>query len=340
MATDMGVDLGTATVLIYLKGKGIVLHEPSVVAIEQNTMQVLAVGESAQRMLGRTPGNIVATRPLRDGVIADFDITEIMLRHFIRKVCDRRHIFKPRIVVCIPGGTTSVEQKAVIDALTRTGAREAYLIEEPRAAALGAGLEIFQPSGNMIIDVGGGTTDVAVMSLGEVVVSNSIRVGGDKFDASIIRYIKNHHNLLIGERTAEDLKIAVSSAYPGNRNVSKAIRGRDLVSGLPRSIEFSTPMLMEAIEEPLSQIIRCIRQVLEKTPPELAGDIISNGIFLTGGGALLDGLSQRITKETEVPTFLAEDPVSCVARGTGKTLELLDRLSESLISSKKVAAAN
>ncbi len=340
MATDMGVDLGTATVLIYLKGKGIVLHEPSVVAIEQNTMQVLAVGESAQRMLGRTPGNIVATRPLRDGVIADFDITEIMLRHFIRKVCDRRHIFKPRIVVCIPGGTTSVEQKAVIDALTRTGAREAYLIEEPRAAALGAGLEIFQPSGNMIIDVGGGTTDVAVMSLGEVVVSNSIRVGGDKFDASIIRYIKNHHNLLIGERTAEDLKIAVSSAYPGNRNVSKAIRGRDLVSGLPRSIEFSTPMLMEAIEEPLSQIIRCIRQVLEKTPPELAGDIISNGIFLTGGGALLDGLSQRITKETEVPTFLAEDPVSCVARGTGKTLELLDQLSESLISSKKVAAAN
>ena len=340
MATDMGVDLGTATVLIYLKGKGIVLHEPSVVAIEQNTMQVLAVGESAQRMLGRTPGNIVATRPLRDGVIADFDITEIMLRHFIRKVCDRRHIFKPRIVVCIPGGTTSVEQKAVIDALTRTGAREAYLIEEPRAAALGAGLEIFQPSGNMIIDVGGGTTDVAVMSLGEVVVSNSIRVGGDKFDASIIRYIKNHHNLLIGERTAEDLKIAISSAYPGNRNVSKAIRGRDLVSGLPRSIEFSTSMLMEAIEEPLSQIIRCIRQVLEKTPPELAGDIISNGIFLTGGGALLDGLSQRITKETEVPTFLAEDPVSCVARGTGKTLELLDQLSESLISSKKVAAAN
>jgi len=340
MATDMGVDLGTATVLVYLKGKGVVLHEPSVVAIEQNTMQVLAVGESAQRMLGRTPGNIVATRPLRDGVIADFDITEIMLRHFIRKVCDRRHIFKPRIVVCIPGGTTSVEQKAVIDALTRTGAREAYLIEEPRAAALGAGLEIFKPSGNMIIDVGGGTTDVAVMSLGEVVVSNSIRVGGDKFDASIIRYIKNHHNLLIGERTAEDLKIAVSSAYPGNRNVSKAIRGRDLVSGLPRSIEFSTSMLMEAIEEPLSQVIRCVRQVLEKTPPELAGDIISNGIFLTGGGALLDGLSQRITKETEVPTFLAEDPVSCVARGTGKTLELLDQLSESLISSKKVAAAN
>ncbi len=340
MATDMGVDLGTATVLVYLKGKGVVLHEPSVVAIEQNTMQVLAVGESAQRMLGRTPGNIVATRPLRDGVIADFDITEIMLKHFIRKVCDRRHIFKPRIVVCIPGGTTSVEQKAVIDALTRTGAREAYLIEEPRAAALGAGLEIFKPSGNMIIDVGGGTTDVAVMSLGEVVVSNSIRVGGDKFDASIIRYIKNHHNLLIGERTAEDLKIAVSSAYPGNRNVSKAIRGRDLVSGLPRSIEFSTSMLMEAIEEPLSQVIRCVRQVLEKTPPELAGDIISNGIFLTGGGALLDGLSQRITKETEVPTFLAEDPVSCVARGTGKTLELLDQLSESLISSKKVAAAN
>lgn len=340
MATDMGVDLGTATVLIYLKGKGIVLHEPSVVAIDQNTKQVLAVGESAQRMLGRTPGNIVATRPLRDGVIADFDITEMMLKHFIRKVCDRLRIFKPRIVVCIPGGTTSVEQKAVIDALTRTGAREAYLIEEPRAAALGAGLEIFKPSGNMIIDVGGGTTDVAVMSLGEIVVSSSIRVGGDKFDASIMRYIKNAHNLLIGERTAEELKISIATACPGNLNASRSIRGRDMVSGLPRSIEFTTSMIAEAVEEPLSQIIRCIRQVLEKTPPELAGDIISNGIFLTGGGALLDGLSQRITRETEVPTYLAEEPISCVARGTGMTLDLLDKLSHSLISSRKISRAN
>ena len=338
--SDMGVDLGTATVLVFIKGKGIVLHEPSVVAIEQNTMQVLAVGESAQRMLGRTPGNIVATRPLRDGVIADFDITEIMLKHFVRKVTERRSIFKPRIVVCIPGGTTSVEQKAVIDALTRIGAREAYLIEEPRAAALGAGLEIFQPSGNMIIDIGGGTTDVAVMSLGEIVVSSSIRVGGDKFDAAIIRYVKNNHNLLIGERTAEELKISIATALPGNRNVSKAIRGRDLVSGLPRSIEFTTSMIMDAVEEPLSQIILCVRQVLEKTPPELAGDIITNGIFMTGGGALLDGLSQRVTKETQVPTFVAEDPVTCVARGTGATLEALDKISHSLISSKKVAAAN
>jgi rod shape-determining protein MreB and related proteins len=340
MATDMGVDLGTATVLVYLKGKGIVLHEPSVVAIEQNSMQVLAVGESAQRMLGRTPGNIVATRPLRDGVIADFNITEIMLKHFIRKVCERRSIFKPRIVVCIPGGTTSVEQKAVIDALTRIGAREAYLIEEPRAAALGAGLDIFAPAGNMIIDIGGGTTDVAVISLGEVVVSSSIRVGGDKFDAAIIRHIKNYHNLLIGERTAEELKISIATAFPGNRSASRAIRGRDLVSGLPRSIEFTTDMITEAVEDPLSQIIVSIRQVLERTPPELAGDIISNGIFLTGGGALLDGLGQRVTKETGVPAFLADEPVSCVARGTGMTLDLLDKLTHSLISSRKVAAAN
>jgi rod shape-determining protein MreB and related proteins len=339
MATDMGIDLGTATVLVYLKGKGIVLHEPSVVAIDQNTRQVLAVGESAQRMLGRTPGNIVATRPLREGVIADFDITELMLKHFIHMVCDRRRIFKPRVVVCIPGGTTSVEQKAVIDAVTHTGAREAYLIEEPRAAALGAGLEIFQPSGNMIIDIGGGTTDVAVLSLGEIVVSTSVRAGGDKFDASIIRYIKKEHNLFIGERTAEELKVTVATADPGQRNESMAIRGRDLVTGLPRSLEVSTDMIKDAIEEPLSQVILCVRQVLEKTPPELAGDIVSNGIFLTGGGSLLHGMAARMTKETEVPTFLAEDPISCVVKGTGVALEVLDKLSASLISSKRIASS-
>ncbi len=339
MATDMGVDLGTATVLVYLKGKGVVLHEPSVVAIDQNTMKVLAVGEAAQRMLGRTPGNIVATRPLREGVIADFDITEVMLRHFIQKVCDRRRIFKPRVVVCIPGGTTTVEQKAVIEAVSRTGAREAYLIEETRAAALGAGLDIFLPSGNMIIDIGGGTSDVAVISMGEVVVSSSIRTGGDKFDECIIRHIKKEYNLLIGERTAEELKVQVATAMPGERDDVMNVRGRDLVTGLPRSIPFRTKMIEEAVEEPLEQVLLCARQVLEKTPPELAGDIVSNGIFLTGGGALLNGLSKRLTRETGVPVYLADEPISCVVRGTGVALEMLEEISSSLISSKRVASS-
>ncbi len=338
MALDMGIDLGTASVLIFVKNKGVVLHEPSVVAIDQNTNKVLAVGENAQRMLGRTPGNIIATRPLRDGVIADFDITEIMLKHFIYKVCDRRRILKPRVVVCIPGGTTSVEQKAVIEAVTRTGAREAYLIEEPRAAALGAGMKIFEPSGNMVIDIGGGTTDVAIMSLGEIAISSSVRVGGDKFDTAIIRYIKREYNLLIGERTAEELKIRVATAFRGNRDETMDVRGRDLVAGLPRSVAFNTEQLFKAVEDPVTQIVQCVCHVLERTPPELAGDIIEKGIILTGGGSLLDGLNRRLTEETGVPVYIADDPITCVARGTGVALEMLDKMSPTLISSKRLAS--
>lgn len=337
--TDMGIDLGTATVLVYLRGKGIVLKEPSVVAIEQQTRKVLAVGESAQQMLGRTPGNIVAIRPLREGVIADFDITEIMLKHFINEVCKRRRLLRPRVVVCIPAGTTSVEKKAVIEAVTRTGAKEAYLIEEPRAAALGAGLEIFEPSGNMIVDIGGGTTDIAVLSMGEIVVSCSVRVGGDKFDEAIARYIKKEFNLLIGERSAEALKIQIGSAFPGNRFLKTEVRGRDLVNGLPRSLELTTEHITEAISEPLWIIIQGVRQVLERTPPELAGDIIDKGIVLTGGGSLLDGLYKIIAQQTGVPVFLADDPIGSVAKGTGKALEYLDRLSSTLITTRNMSTA-
>ncbi len=334
MALDMGIDLGTASVLVFLEGKGVVLHEPSVVAIDQNTSRVLAVGEDARRMLGRTPGNIIAIRPLRDGVIADFDVTESMLKYFIKKAQERRRLFRPRVVVCVPGETTSVEQKAVVEAVMRTGARSAYLIEETRAAALGAGLEIFQPSGSMIIDIGGGTSDVAVISLGEVVVSNSVRVGGDKFDTAIIRYIKRKHNLLVGERTAEDLKIKVATVFSGNREESMEVRGRDLLTGLPNSVVLSSPEIIEALEDSLLQIIQSVRYVLERTPPELAGDIIDKGIILTGGGALLDGLDKRLAKETGVPVYLADDPVTCVARGTGIAIKILDKISPTLIASR------
>lgn len=336
---DMGVDLGTASVLVYLKGKGIALNEPSVVAIEQRTRRILAVGERAQQMLGRTPGNITAIRPLKEGVIADFDITEIMLRHFINAVCKRRLLFRPRVVVCIPAGTTSVEKKAVIEAVTRTGAREAYLIEEPRAAALGAGLEIFKPCGNMVVDIGGGTTDIAVLSMGEIVVSCSVRIGGDKFDEAIVRYIKKEFNLLIGERSAETLKINVGSAFSGGRSLKMEVRGRDLVNGLPRSLEVSTEHISEAISEPLWIVVQGVRQVLEKTPPELAGDIINKGIVLTGGGSLLDGFYKTIAQQTGVPAFMAEDPIGSVAKGTGKALEYLDLLSPTLITTRSMSAA-
>lgn len=333
---DMGIDLGTATVLVYLKGKGIVLNEPSVVAIEQYTRKVLTVGEHAQQMLGRTPGNITALRPLKEGVIADFDLTEVMLKHFIFKVCKRRRFLRPRVVVCIPAGTTSVEKKAVIEAVTRTGAREAYLIEEPRAAALGAGMEILTPSGSMIVDIGGGTTDIAVLSLGETVISRSVRVGGDKFDEAIIRYLKKEQNLLIGERSAELLKIQVGSAFPGETEHAMEVRGRDLVNGLPRSMEVTTDQIREAISEPLWVIIQGVRQVLERTPPELSGDVIEKGIILTGGGALLNGIHLLIAEETGVPVFLAEDPIGCVAKGTGKALEHLDRFAGTLITNRNM----
>lgn len=339
LRNDMGIDLGTATILVYMRGKGIVLNEPSVVAIEQRSRKVLAVGEQAQRMLGRTPGNIIATKPLKDGVIADFELTEVMLKHFINKVCQRRSILRPRVVVCIPAGTTPVEKKAVIEAVTHTGAKEAFLIEEPRAAALGAGLDIFEPSGNMVVDIGGGTSDIAVLSMGEAVVSCSVRVGGDKFDTAIARYVKKEYNVLIGEQTAEKLKIEIGTAYPGNRDLSLDVRGRDLVTGLPRSITLTTAKILEALEEPLWDIIQGVKQVLEKTPPELAGDIIDKGIVLTGGGALLDGMNKLIAEETGVPVYLAEDPIGSVALGTGKALESIDKISQSLISSRNLAAS-
>jgi rod shape-determining protein MreB len=338
LGTDMGIDLGTATVLVHLRDKGIVLHEPSVVAIEQQSRKVLAVGENARRMLGRTPGNIVAIRPLREGVIADFDITEIMLRHFIATVSDKRRLLRPRVIVCIPAATTTVEQKAVIEALRRSGARDAYLIEEPRAAALGAGLDIFQPTGHMVIDIGGGTTDVAVLSLGETVVTESVRVGGNNFDEAIVRFIKKEFNLLIGERTAEELKIKVGTAFPGNRELEMEIRGRDMVSGLPRSIMAGSHHVLAAIQEPLEAIVQCVRHILEITPPELAGDIIDHGIVMTGGGAILDGLDRLISQETGVNVFVAENPVACVALGTGKALAQLERLTHTLISPKRFAS--
>lgn len=338
-STDIGIDLGTASILVFIRGRGVVLNEPSVVAIEQQTQKVLAVGAEAQKMLGRTPGNIVAVRPLREGVIADFDITEIMLKHYIAMAGEKKRLFRPRVVVCIPAGTTSVEQKAVIEAIARTGARETYLIEEPRAAALGAGLDIFEPSGSMVVDIGGGTSDIAVLSMGEIVGSTSVRVGGDKFDEAITRYIKKEYNVLVGERTAESLKIAIGSAHPNSRYLQADVRGRDLVTGLPRSLTLTTQQVVKALEEPLWAILQGIKQVLEQTPPELAGDIIEKGIVLTGGGALLDGYSRFLTQETGVPFYLAEDPITCVVRGTAVVLENMAQLSESLISSRKIAAS-
>lgn len=321
LGTDIGIDLGTATVLIYLKGKGVVLQEPSVVAMNRDTKKILAIGTEARRMLGRTPGNIIATRPLREGVIADYNITEAMLKDFIRRVGGQRPFSRPRVVVCIPTGVTTVEKRAVIDACKQAGARSATLVEEPLAAALGAGLDITLPSGHMVVDVGGGTTDVAVMSLGGVVRSESIRVGGDKFDEALMRWIKMKHNLLIGERTAEEVKITVGSAGCDSRNESMEVRGRDLVTGLPKTITITSAETREALEENIMAICDTIRTVLEATPPELSADIVDKGIMMTGGGAMLHGLDQVISSVTGVPTYLAEDPVSAVAIGTGKVLD-------------------
>lgn len=323
---DIGVDLGTANVLVHVKGKGIVLNEPSVVAIESQSKKVLAVGEEARQMLGRTPGNIVAIRPLREGVIADFDVTEMMLRHFINKTIGRGLFVRPRIVICVPAGITSVEQKAVREAAERSGAREVFIIEEPRAAAIGAGLDIFQPSGSMVVDIGGGTTDVAVLSLGDVVTASSIRVAGDKFDEAIIRYIRKEHSLLIGERSAEEVKIQVGSVYPNSRRESMDIRGRDMVTGLPKTIEVTSEEIREALDETVSQIISAAKNVLERTPPELAADIFSKGVVLTGGGALLHGLDRLMMDELQIPVHVAEDPMTCVARGTGIVLSNLEKV--------------
>ena len=317
---DVGIDLGTSSVLVYVKNKGIVLREPSVVAVEKITGKIYAVGEEARRMLGRTPGNIVAIRPLRDGVISNFDITERLLRHFLKKVVGTRIFFKPRVVVCVPSGVTEVEKRSVIEATEEAGARHTYLIEEPIAAAIGAGIDISQPRGNMVVDIGGGTTDVAIISLGGSVLSESIKV-----DESIVRYMRKKHNLLIGERTAEEMKIRIGSAYPRKEQVFIDVKGRNLISGLPQAITIGSNEMIDALEEPLQNILETVRNLFEKTPPELASDIAENGICLTGGGALLYGMDKFVAEHTKVPCYVAEDPISCVAIGTGKVLDNIDK---------------
>ncbi|MCR3758395.1 rod shape-determining protein [Clostridium felsineum] len=326
IGNDMGIDLGTATVLVYLKGKGVILKEPSVVAINRTNNEVLAVGEEARQMIGRTPGNITAIRPLRNGVISDYDVTEKMLKHFIRKACGKRRVSQPKIIICVPCEATGVEKRAVKDAAKNAGAKKVSLIEEPLAAAIGAGLDISKASGNMVIDIGGGTTDIAVISLGGMVVRSSIKVAGDTFDESIIKYIRKKHKLMIGERTAEDLKINIGSAYKKEIEETMEIRGRDLVTGLPKNVEVSSSEMREALREAVSSIAECAHAVLEKTPPELAADVSDKGIMMTGGGALLNGLDKFIQDITQVPVYVAEDPVSCVALGTGKSLEYIDKL--------------
>lgn len=326
---DIGIDLGTASVLVFKKGKGIVLHEPSVVAIDKNTDKVIAVGEEARQMLGRTPGHIVAVRPLKDGVIADYDMTERMLTYFIKKVIGRKIFFKPRVVVCIPTGATDVEERAVRQATLSSGARQAFIIEEPLAAALGAGINISEATGNMVVDIGGGTSDIAVLSLGGIVCNTSLRVGGDKFDEAIIRYVRREFNLMIGDRTAEALKINIGSAYvtEKNRNRFMEIKGRDLVTGLPKTIKLSSEESWDALQEPVEAVIEGVKKVLEVTPPELAADIVNNGIVMTGGGSLLDGLDILLSRQTNLPVHLADDSISCVAKGTGKTLNELKVMS-------------
>lgn len=328
--SDMGIDLGTATVLVYIKGKGIVLNEPSVVAIDKNTNKVLAVGEEARQMIGRTPGNIVATRPLRDGVISDYDITEKMLRYFIKSACGKMRITSPRVVVCIPSEATEVEKRAVRDAVINAGGKKAYLVEEPLAAAIGADLDITGARGNMVIDIGGGTTDIAVISLGGIVVRASVKVAGDSFDEAIAKYIRKKHKVMIGERTAEALKIKIGSAYKKEKETTMEIRGRDLVSGLPSNIIVSSEEIREALQGAILAISECAHSVLERTPPELASDIAENGIIMTGGGALLNGLDKHIQEVTNVPVRVAKDSVACVVIGTGRILEYVDKLNLSL----------
>ena len=324
---DIGIDLGTATVIAYIKGKGIVLREPSVVAVNNINGEVLAVGHEARRMLGRTPGNIVATRPLRDGVISDYTVTEKMLKYFINKI-GKKSIFSPRIMICIPSQVTEVEKKAVIDAASNAGARRVYLIEEPIAAAIGAGIDISKPCGNMIVDIGGGTTDIAVISLGGAVVSTSIKVAGDKFDEHIVKYVKKKHNLIIGERTAEELKVNIGCVYPKFQDMEMDIRGRDLTTGLPKTVTVFSSEMMEALEEPAALIVDAVHSVLEKTPPELAADISDKGIYMTGGGCLIDGLDKLLQERTGINVMIAEDAISCVALGTGKALDNLDNMDK------------
>ncbi len=321
---DIAIDLGTSSVLVYVKGKGIVLKEPSVVAIERSTGKMLAVGEDARKMLGRTPSSITAIRPLREGVISDYDITARMLHYFIKKVCGARSIFKPRIIVCVPSGVTEVEKRAVLDATYQAGAKVTYLIEEPIAAAIGADLDISLPYGCMVVDIGGGTTDIAIISLGGAVISDSIKVAGDKFDEAIIRYMRKKYNMLIGETTAEELKISVGTAFHSEHKTSMTICGRNLISGLPKTVEITSDEMVEALEEPIEAIIEAVHSVLEKTPPELAADISERGMMMTGGGSLLKGLDRLFRERLGIPVMVAEDAVSCVVLGTGKALENMD----------------
>ena len=332
---DLGIDLGTANTVVFARGEGIVLREPSVVALDKSSNKVLALGNEAKRMLGRTPGNIVAIRPMRDGVIADFEVTEVMLRHFIKKILNNKAFmqFRPRIVVGVPSGITGVERRAVLDAAMNAGAREAYLIEEPMAAAIGANLPISEPFGSMIVDIGGGTTEVAVIALGGIVIAKSIRVAGDELAEAIVNHCRKNYNLLIGERSAEEIKIAMGSVYPTTENeTTMEVRGRDLVTGLPRTFTISTAEVRDALIEPVNTVVDAIRMTLEKTPPELAADIMDRGVVLAGGGGLLRGLDRYIAQETELSVYVVDDPLSSVAYGTGKVLEEIDLLKKVLVS--------
>ncbi|MDX9872227.1 MAG: rod shape-determining protein [Clostridia bacterium] len=335
---DLGIDLGTANTLVYIKGRGIVLTEPSVVAIQKDSGAILAVGNEAKQMIGRTPGNIVAIRPMKDGVIADFDVTHTMLRYFIRKALKKsiNYFTRPRVVVCVPAGVTTVEERAIKEAAVQAGAKEAYLIEEPMAAAIGAGLPIHEPTGNMIVDIGGGTTDVAVISLGGIVTSRSIRIGGDEMDEAIANYIKRSYNLAIGERTAEEIKIAIGSAVSDSEKKTYQVRGRDLVSGLPKLITIQSGEIHEALDEPISSILEAIRICLEKTPPELAADIMDRGIMMAGGGSLLTGMDILITRDTGMPVHLAEQSLSAVAVGAGKAIENIEVLKRLVVPYRRI----
>lgn len=325
-SNDIGIDLGTANTLVYVKDRGIVIREPSVVAIQAGTNRVLAVGDEAKRMLGRTPGNIVAIRPLKAGVIADFEITEAMLRYFMRKVHNRRMMVRPRVIVAVPSGITEVEKRAVKDSAQHAGAREVYLIEEPMAAAIGVGLPVQEPAGNMIVDIGGGTTEVALISLAGIVLSRSVRVGGDEMDEAIVQYMKRVYNLMIGERTAEEIKILAGSAYPMGEESTMEVKGRDLVAGLPKTLTITSEEVRDALQEPISAIVEAIRITLERCPPELSADLVDRGLVLAGGGALLRGLDKLIAEQTGLPVHVAEDPLSAVAEGTGVVLHELNFL--------------
>lgn len=323
---DIGIDLGTSNTVVFLRGRGIVLREPTVIAVSKGSSEVLAVGEEAKKMLGRTPSDIVAIRPMKDGVIADFEITQTMLEYFISKAQGKRSLLRPRVVIGIPSGSTEVERRAVYSAALRAGAREAYLVDEPMAAAIGAGLPVAEPRGSMIVDIGGGTTEIAVISLGGIVTSKSIRIAGDEMDEAIIQYVKKEYNLLIGERTAEEAKMKIGSAYPLETEITMEIKGRDLLTGLPKTIEVNSEEIRNALQPVVSAIVDAVKSALEATPPELASDIVERGIILAGGGALLKGIDRVLSQETEMPVFVADDPLSCVALGTGKILEEVDIL--------------